>query len=418
MSARPEPHRSWGPGSPIVVFGDDWGRYVSTMQHLFRHIALEYPVVWVNAIGHRPPSLNLADMRRAVEKVKAMARPRPVVAGSGLAGGGAPRAIIHPKVLPWHHWAPVHSYNTRWLVRAITSQLAQLGLRDRPVLVTGSPPSAGVVGQLGEAASVYFCMDDFLNFPGVDARMIAPLERKLLQRVDALVATASSLTHTKRPASGITHHLPQGVNYEHFATPREEPEEFRNIPRPRIGFAGTVGGCCDLGLVGRIADTYPHASVVLVGPITADDATMAALRRRANVHVLGLKPYRDLPAYVQAFDVGIIPYVLNDWTRAVDPLKLLEYLAAGISVVCSSIPEAYKYANVVTVAEGDDAFVRAAGSALKDDREQVRVRGRRVARENTWEARARRLIDIINALVAGERAGSAHRSVASARLSG
>lgn len=391
----------WGPGDPIVVFGDDWGRYVSTLQHLFRHIALEYPVVWVNAIGHRPPSLSLADMRRAVEKVRAMARPRPPVrAGSGLTGGGAPATIIEPRgVLPWHQLGPIHRHNTRLLQRLIRERLAALGLTRPPVLVTGTPPSAGVVGTLGEAASVYFCMDDFLNFPGVSAKMIAPLERRLLQKVDGLVATAKSLTELKLPATGRAWHLPQGVNYEHFSAPRPEPADLAAIARPRIGFAGTVGGCCDLFLVRRIAEAYPEASVVLVGPISADSATMDAIRR-PNLHVLGLRPYSELPAYVQHFDAGLIPYVLNDWTRAVDSLKLLEYLAAGLPVVTSAMPEAMKYAAMVTITSNDDAFVQAVGPALADGSAEARRRRQAFASGHTWKQRAGKLLAIIQELVA------------------
>jgi glycosyltransferase involved in cell wall biosynthesis len=229
--------------------------------------------------------------------------------------------------------------------------------------------------------------------------MIAPLERRLLERVDVLVATAKSLTRSKYPASGRAHHLPQGVNYEHFATPRPEPEDMKAIPRPRIGYAGRVGGCCDLGLVSRVADAYPSASIVLVGKVTADQTTEATLRARRNVHLLGLRPYIDLPAYVQAFDVGIIPYVLSDWTRAVDPLKLLEYLAAGLPVVASAIPEIEKYANTVAMAPNDDAFVRAIGEALRGDRDAARVRGQATARENTWQQRAQVLLDIIREVI-------------------
>lgn len=388
----------WTRGDPIVVFGDDWGRYVSTMQHLFRHIALDYPVVWVNAIGHRPPSFAAADLRRGWEKIRAMTRPRGARPGSGLTGGGVPAAIIEPRVLPWHHVGPVHALNTALLLRAIRRRLGALGLTRPPVLVTGSPPSVGVVGRLGEVASIYFCMDDFLNFPGVSAKMIAPLERRLLERVDALVATAKSLTQSKLPASGNAHLLPQGVNYEHFSAPRPEPKELASIPRPRIGFAGTVGGCCDLGLVRRIAETYPNCSVVLVGPITAHRATIGALMR-PNVHVLGLRPYSELPAYVQGFDVGIIPYVLNDWTRAVDPLKLLEYLAAGLPVVSSAIPEAAKYAEIVAMAPDDDAFVRSVGDALAADRDAARERGQAIARQHTWKQRADTLLGIMSDLV-------------------
>ncbi len=398
--AAPAAAPPWGHGDPIVVFGDDWGGYVSTMQHLFRYIAVEYPVVWVNAIGHRPPSLNLADARRAIQKVKAMVRPRGVQPTFGLTGGGLPRAIIEPRgVLPWHGFGPVHALNTALLVRAIKERLAALGLTRPPVLVTGTPPSVGVVGQLGEAASIYVCMDDFLNFPGVSAKMIAPLERRLLQKVDALVATAESLTKSKFPASGQAFHLPQGVNYDHFSTPRPEPAEMASIPHPRIGFAGTVGGCCDLGLVRRIAETYPNCSVVLVGPITGDQAGMNELKL-PNVHVLGLRPYSELPAYVQGFDVGIIPYVLNDWTKAVDSLKMLEYLAVGLPVVTSAMPEAAKYAHMVRVTHDDEAFIRAVGDAIPDNAPAARAARQAFASQHTWKKRAEVLLDIIGQQVA------------------
>ncbi len=390
----------WTRGDPIVVFGDDWGRYPSTVQHLFRHIASDYPIVWVNSFGHRPPSLNLTDARRAVQKVKAMIRQPVPKAVHGLAGGGIPRAVIEPRgVLPWHGFAPVHALNSTLLVRAITGRLASLGLTRPPVLVTGTPASAGVVGRLGEAAAIYFCMDDFLNFPGVSAKMIAPLEQRLRQRVDALVATAHSLTISKLPASGIAHHLPQGVNYEHFATPQPEPEAMRGIPHPRIGYSGTVGGYCDLQLVRRVAEAYPQCSVVLVGNVTADGATMDAVRL-PNVHVLGLRPYSELPGFVQSFDIAIIPYLRNATTLAVDPLKLLEYLAAGLPVVTTAIPEMAKYSEVVTVAPDDDAFVSAIADALDQDRAVARTRGQAVARQNTWKVRSEELLRIIHEVVA------------------
>jgi hypothetical protein len=369
------------------------------MQHLFRHIAVDHPVVWVNALGHRPPTFNATDMRRAWGKLAAMARARGAPPGSGLVGGGSPAAVIEPRVLPWHQVAAFHALNSALLRRAVRGKLAALGTNRPPFLITGTPPSVGVVGRLGEAASIYFCMDDFLNFPGVSARMIAPLERRLLQRVDALVATAASLTQTKRPTSGRTYHLPQGVNFDHFSAPRPEPEELAKIPRPRIGFTGTVGGCCDLGLVRRVAQAYPKCSIVLVGIVKAERAVMDALPRE-NVYVLGARPYHDLPAYVQSFDVGLIPYTLNDYSRAVDPLKLLEYLAAGIPVVSSAIPEVEKYAGFVAIAPDDTSFIGAVGQALTADRREGRERGQAMARQHTWERRAERLLGIMEEVAA------------------
>jgi glycosyltransferase involved in cell wall biosynthesis len=394
---------SLAPNTPFVVFGDDWNRYPSTMQHTFRHIATKYPVVWINGIGHRVPRLNLKDLRRVIEKLARIAGTKnaPPAVVKGL-GKGEPVAVIEPRVLPWHNVPAVKALNTMSLMRSVAAVMRTHGLERRPVLVTGSPPSVGVVGQLNELASVYFVMDDFLNFPSYTAQMLEPLERELLERVDLVVATAASLTRSKRPRSGRAVHLPQGVNYEHFAEARPEPADLASIPRPRIGFAGTLSTQCDLDLLQRLAAEFPDASLVLVGPVAFDDAALSPLRR-GNVHTLGVRPYAELPAYVQHFDVGIIPYVISAWTVAVDPLKLLEYLAAGIPVVTTAIPEAAKYSEYVTIASDTAQFVEGVRRALGTDPAASRARGQTLARQNGWDTRADTLLRLVQETVDAKR---------------
>jgi glycosyltransferase involved in cell wall biosynthesis len=388
-------------GTPFVVFGDDWDRHPSTIQHTFRHIATRYPVIWVNGIGHAVPRLSARHVRRAFEKLGQLVRSSsaPAPAPHAVLGGGVPASIIYPRVLPWHHIGFVHASNTRWLVRAIKERLAALGLTKPPILVTGSPPSDGVVGSLGELASVYYVLDDFLAFPSYTASMLGPLEKTLLDKIDMVVGTAASLTKTKFPRSGRSYHLPQGVNYEHFAERRAEPADLANLPRPIIGFAGGLARACDLPLLGRIADAFPDASIVLIGPNALDENELAQFRR-PNVHLLGSRPYIDLPGYVQHFDVGIIPYAISQWTVAVDPLKLLEYLAAGLPVVTTAIPEAYKYESHVAVAPTHEDFINAIRAALTVNRDAVRERGQALAREHTWERRADTFLSLVGGVIA------------------
>jgi len=123
--------------------------------------------------------------------------------------------------------------------------------------------------------------------------------------------------------------------------------------------------------------------------------------RRPNIHLLGNRSYDELPAYVQAFDVGIIPYVLNDWTRSVDPLKLLEYLAAGIPVVTTAIPEVFKYAEAVRIADTRERFEEAVAASLTDTGAAARAARQSVARKHTWESRADRLIEIVEQVASG-----------------
>ena len=383
-------------GTPIVVFGDDWGRNVSTMQHLFRWIIPDYPVVWVNGIGHRKPRLGMADFGRALHKARAMlggAKTSPLVGGAGYPD---PAAIVQPRVFPWHDHRLVYRYNVRAMVAAIRGALARLGLAAPPLVVTGSPPSVGTLGRLGERAAVYICMDDFLHLPSATAEMIGPLEERLLARVDTVVCTAKSLTLIKVPRSGVAHYLPQGVNYDHFSAPRPVPAELAGLPRPLIGFAGGLYDRVDLTLLRRLAEEHPRGSLVLVGPVAVDTGPLAL----PNVHCLGARPYAELPAYVQAFDVGLIPYFLNDETRSVDPLKLLEYLAAGIPVVTTDIPEALKYRDSVAVAGDRDAFAAAVARAVAERDPAARARRQAVARQHTWEKRAAEFLGILGETVA------------------
>ena len=374
----------------FVVFGDDWGRRVSTMQHLLGRLTDRYEMVWVNALGHREPELSIGDLRRAAGKARALLqKPRSAALAAAMPAAPPPAQIVEPRVLPWHSRETVARFNRWSLVRDIRRATARTAPA-RTVLVTGSPPSAGVIGHCGEDLALYFCMDDFLVLPGTSPRMMAPLERMLLERVDAVVATASALLDKKRCATGRGYLLQQGVNFDHFAAPRPIPAELRDLPRPIIGFAGGIGSAIDYDTIRHLARLNSGGSLVLVGPVTSDDPAL----RLPGVHLLGPRPYADLPAYVRGFDVGIIPYVDNDWIRAVDPLKLLEYLAAGIPVVVSPIPEAQKYGDVVTVAPLGEAFARAALDAVEATPAR-RARGTLVARQNTWDVRAERFLQIV-----------------------
>jgi glycosyltransferase involved in cell wall biosynthesis len=379
----------------FVVFGDDWGRHVSTMQHVFGRVARSRTVIWLNAIGHREPGLN--DVGRAFRKIAAMVKRDHSAASASTAvvadAPQAPQHIVQPRVLPWHSFGPIAAFNRWSLKREIRRALATAGVEDF-VMVTGSPPSARVVGENGERASIYFCMDDFLVLPGTSPKMLEPFERELLRRVDAVVATAQRLVEKKVAASGRGYQLPQGVNFVHFSQPRDVPAELRNLPRPIVGFAGGVGAGVDVATVHAIAAAVPTGSVVLVGPVTAPPDAY----RRDNIHLLGPRPYAELPAYVQAFDVGIIPYVDNEWMRAVDPLKLLEYLAAGVPVVASPLPEINKYADAVSIAPLGEPFAAAVVDALKHGKLD-RAGRQRVAAAHSWDMRAERFLEIVDEVV-------------------
>lgn len=389
--------------TPWVVCGDDWGRHVSTIQHLFRAMPPEELVVWVNSYGHRAPRFSLYDARRVAQKIARRFEQRPPPPPIEQLSA-APARIVEPRALPWHHSGLAQAFNVRALAHDIRRALDRVAPGMAPWYLTATPVTPGLIGRLGERASIYFCMDDYAELPDVEGAMVRPLERALLGRVDGMVATARALVEKKMPASGKAFYLPQGVNYDHFAAPRPVPPDLARLPRPLIGFAGGVSAACDLDIMLALSDRFPAATVVLVGPLAIDVTPL----QRPNIAILGNRPYADLPAYVQAFDVGIIPYILNDWTRAVDPLKLLEYLAAGIPVVTTDLPEVRKYSEAIRIGATREAFVAAVAETLAAPAGSTRQRGQAVAQANTWQRRAERLREIVIEL--GEKGSSAPRS--------
>lgn len=405
----------------FLVFGDDWGRHVSTTQHIFRRIAREHTVVWLNAINHRTPKLSLYDARRAFAKVSGMLTRRapkgPAAGANGAWAAGAgedirPTDVVPPRILPWHNIGPVRRFNTQSLLRDVRAALERAAPGERPVLLTATPAVPDVVRELDAFPKIYFCIDDYAEIQHVDAGLVLPLERETLTAVDAVVATAETLVRSKRAPSGRGYYLPQGVNFEHFARERPEPADISAIPHPRVGFAGHLSLCCDMDLLRDMALSHPKWSFVMVGPVSVDTASIAL----PNVHLLGNKPYADLPAYVQAFDVGIIPYVLNAWTDSVDPLKLLEYLAAGIPTVSAPLPEVFKYSPPVRIAKGHDEFCEAVTRALAEPASHVEVR-RAVARGQTWERRAEQLLEIVRELSDSAPSAEGAQRPASAKIS-
>ena len=165
-------------------------------------------------------------------------------------------------------------------------------------------------------------------------------ERKLLERVDCVFAVNEPLARRKRELNPETHVAPHGVDHALFARALDAsaplPADLADLPKPVIGFYGTLQDWVDLDLIGEIARRHPDWSVVLIGRLLVD---IEPLARSPNVHLLGARPYEQLPAYCKGFDVGLIPYRSPTSCVFRNPLKLREYLSAGLPVVSTSLPE-------------------------------------------------------------------------------
>jgi len=215
---------------------------------------------------------------------------------------------------------------------------------------------------LQPAAVIYDCMDELSLFRGAPLEMVER-ERELLQRAQIVFTGGVSLYEAKQGRHPHVHCFPSSIDRTHFAparTSKQEPEDQRPIPHLRLGFAGVIDERMDVALLDEIAVRHPEWHLIMVGPVVKIDP--ATLPRRANIHFLGPKPYKDLPTYMGGWDVALLPFALNESTRFISPTKTPEYLAAGCPVVSTPIRDVvspYGMAELVHIAETAEAFCAA-----------------------------------------------------------
>lgn len=361
-------------GGDIVCFSNDWDGDPLSKTHIMRILARDHRVLWVNSLGNRSARASTSDARKIVRKLRAAAR--------GLVEVERNLHVLSPLYVPAYGSAAAVRANSVLVRLQVLGAMKRLGMR-RPISWSFLPSAAAVAGTLGEALVIYHVVDEFSAFSDASVH-VAEMERRLLERADLVIASSEKLLEAKRRTNPQAVLVRHGVDHGHFARacePGPVPDDLARLRRPVIGFFGLVADWIDLALVRRVADTYLGASVVLLGRVVTSTAPLEGAR---NVHLLGRKPYAELPAYCRGFDVALTPFKLNALALAANPLKAREYVAAGLPNVCTDLPELRAIPGC-TVVKDPDAFVVEVGRALEaggpDPARSALVRG------ESWEAK-------------------------------
>ncbi|MBX7235124.1 MAG: glycosyltransferase [Caldilineales bacterium] len=290
----------------------------------------------------------------------------------------------------------------------------------RPLLWLFRYDLGEMVGQLDERLAIYHAVDEYSAYAlgseqieGRDRRqIIRQLEADLIRRVDLVFVTSPALLESKSPLHPHVVLVPNGVDVEHFARPAASvPPDIANLPRPLIGYAGVLNEKIDFDLLAAVAGQHPAWTFALVGPnALRNPDELRPLRQLGNVHLLGGKAVEALPAYVQRFDAALMPYRRNEWTRNISPLKLYEYLAAGIPIVSTSIPAIEPFAGVLWQADDAAGFAQALAAALAADSPDRRRRQQALAQAHSWDQRLEALSTAIQERLAATNTQHATRN--------
>ena len=265
-----------------------------------------------------------------------------------------------------------------------------------------TPDVASAAGHFNEEKVVYYCVDDHAAFSGYDRAQVLSDEEELCRISDLVITTSMALQKAKSAWNPNTILIPHGVDFAHFNRALTDkfpcPEELNNIPRPRLGFFGLIRDWVNLDLIAEIATKMPIWHFVFIGD--ADSSVdIGRYTNMPNMHFLGRRPYRDLPAYCQHFDVGLIPFKVNELTYAVNPIKLREYLSAGLPVVSTPMPEVQLYAKFVEIAESAVDYQNSIKTCLMKTKTDCEEQVRTMSFE-TWEAKMEQIGRVLSPEVA------------------
>jgi glycosyltransferase involved in cell wall biosynthesis len=386
----------------IALVPDEWDALWQPRHHVVSRLARYFQVVWVN------PAKNWREMLKGESTL------RPSDLAERAHKTTAPGFVVYsPQILL------SSQYRVHWLDNFLMQQrlkkarniLTRRGCQ-RIILYIWRPRFSSALKTIPFDLSCYH-IDDEYSFSSVELPL-GEIERQLIHDVDQVILHSPGLLEKKGNINPHTLYVPNGVDYEAYSRVQPEPLDLASIPHPRIGYTGFIKRHLDWQVLLRLSQEHRGWSFVFVGPQSPHDdivPIIQELTKLPNVHFLGPKPTRDLCAYPQYFDVCIMPYQANDYTKYVYPLKLHEYLATGRPTVGSRIRTLCEFTDVLTLASTCEEWSSAIEDSLKPEANSPERRAARqeIARRYDWEGLVLRIASSMAEGLGQEYAGKLSR---------
>jgi uncharacterized SAM-binding protein YcdF (DUF218 family)/glycosyltransferase involved in cell wall biosynthesis len=383
------------PHDILCISSIDWDHIWQGHQEIMSTLAADgHRVLYVENTGVRGPTLG--DMPRVRKRILSWWR-----ATKGFREERKNLFVYSPLLLPFPYSRLARWINGYFMFRALRRWSDIIGFH-RPIVWSflPTPLALDLINAVDPRLTIYYCIDDLAR-SSHGARKIVASEEKLFKLADLVFVTSEKLRQRAARFRPDVHLFPFGVSFERFERVRNlaaaPPSDIASLPRPIVGYVGGLHQWVDQQLVVETARRMPDVSFALVGPPQSD---ISLLKTLPNIHLLGQRSHDEVPAYVNAFDVALIPYVLAEYTANVYPTKLNEYMVMGKPVVATDLPEIRRFnqshGEIVRIASTAEAFAAEVRNALADRSTEARAQRIAVAQENSWRSRLNRMLGLIH----------------------
>jgi len=374
----------------IIYFGNDWyAENRTSSHHIAQQLSKNNTVLYVECPGLRSPNVSGRDFKKIIAKISnSLRKPRQI--SENL-------AVYTLFQIPFHRYALVRAIN-KILIRTSIKRLIRQRRLSSPLLWFVIPHLSTLPGTIPCKAVIYYCIDDYSALPDIDSESVAKMDEQMTRMADIVFIASDTLMEPKESLNERVYLNPHGVDFDHFnrvytgkATIPEDVAHLReNLV---VGFFGLIEEWIDLELVRFIAESHPKWHILMIGRVAV---TSNPCRSLPNVHFIGRRDFQSLPGYAAVFSVGILPYKLNRQVINSNPIKLREYLAAGLPVVSVRFPQVEHYADVVSIADNYEDFVSKIATSFETDSEELRRKRVDSVKTHTWEYRVKKALEVVD----------------------
>ena len=381
----------------IIISSIDWSTHWQ-MHHQLATSLVEagHRVLFIENTGVRTPQLK--DIGRIRDRIR-----NRLSSEHGFRQINDALYLYSPLFIPLPYSRVVNLFNVFSISLSIKRWMRLLRFSD-PVVISflPTPLVQGLIAKLNPFLTIYYCA----NHMAGASKATAPLrvwEDKFFSTADLVFTISEAISERANSFSRFVYSFPAGVEmgkFEASGLNLVHPADIASLKRPIIGYIGAISDVFDKQQIVALAKALPTATIVLVGPEYTD---LSILKDLPNIVLLGERPHDQIPAYINSFDVALIPYVINEFTDSVYSCKLNEYLAMGVPVVSTNMREvrgfAEKFPDTVLIGKDRADFIAKVRQSIENSEFHSPVMTEKrinAARENTWEKRFEGIVEVID----------------------